>query len=481
MKTKFVVVALVSFVWVATALQAQTTATPVITVPTGSYAMPITTTLTDSTSGASFLWCWVTTGTCIPATAYTTSSIYIDPPSALTICVNATATGYGVSSTVCHTYTNSGTSAAVGNNTFPTSGNVGIGTTSPADILDVDGNLVFGSGESRMSTGSDSFGVNRRVATGAIYTSSEYAYQLQHTGSSASGSDYLAWQVYTPSGVQVTPDALVVNSSGNVGIGTTNPAATLDIGGNLHMAGSVVGFNSTGQGAYISWNQLNNGGIGETDLINNLGLGTGGFAFMTTSPSAGNHLTPIMFLNNSGWLGIETLQPQYPLDVGGIIHTTGGVMYPDGTTQSTAFSTVLCGGDYAESVDVSGDRTNYEPGDVLVIDPSAPGKFLKANDAYSPLVAGIYSTKPGLVGRRQTTDRRSSTSEVPMAMVGIVPTKVSAENGPIKLGDLLVASSTLGRAMKGTDRSLLTGTVIGKALGALDSGTGIIDVLVSLQ
>jgi hypothetical protein len=272
-----------------------------------------------------------------------------------------------------------------------------------------------------------------------------------------------------------------VNSSGNVGIGTTNPAATLDIGGNLHMAGSVVGFNSTGQGAYISWNQLNNGGIGETDLINNLGLGTGGFAFMTTSPSAGNHLTPIMFLNNSGWLGIETLQPQYPLDVGGIIHTTGGVMYPDGTTQSTAFSTVLCGGDYAESVDVSGDRTNYEPGDVLVIDPSAPGKFLKANDAYSPLVAGIYSTKPGLVGRRQTTDRRSSTSEVPMAMVGIVPTKVSAENGPIKLGDLLVASSTLGRAMKGTDRSLLTGTVIGKALGALDSGTGIIDVLVSLQ
>ena len=68
-----------------------------------------------------------------------------------------------------------------------------------------------------------------------------------------------------------------------------------------------------------------------------------------------------------------------------------------------------------------------------------------------------------------------------MAMVGIVPTKVSAENGPIKTGDLLVASTTLGRAMKGTDRSLLTGAVIGKALASLDSCTGVIEVLVTLQ
>jgi hypothetical protein len=68
-----------------------------------------------------------------------------------------------------------------------------------------------------------------------------------------------------------------------------------------------------------------------------------------------------------------------------------------------------------------------------------------------------------------------------MAMVGRVPTKVSAENGPIKVGDLLVTSSTPGYAMKGTDRSLLTGAVVGKAMGPLDSGTGTIEVLVTLQ
>jgi hypothetical protein len=68
-----------------------------------------------------------------------------------------------------------------------------------------------------------------------------------------------------------------------------------------------------------------------------------------------------------------------------------------------------------------------------------------------------------------------------MAMVGIVPTKVSAENGPIKQGDLLVTSSNEGFAMKGTDRGRMLGAVIGKAMGSLDSGTGVIEVLVTLE
>ncbi len=42
--------------------------------------------------------------------------------------------------------------------------------------------------------------------------------------------------------------------------------------------------------------------------------------------------------------------------------------------------------------------------------------------------------------------------EIPLAIVGIVPCKVSAENGPIEVGDLLVTSATPAHAMKGTDR-----------------------------
>jgi hypothetical protein len=122
---------------------------------------------------------------------------------------------------------------------------------------------------------------------------------------------------------------------------------------------------------------------------------------------------------------------------------------------------------------------SYEPGDVLVINESAAGDVAKSSEPYSTLVAGIYSTKPGFVGRRQTGGDRDA--ELPMAMVGIVPTRVSAENGPIKKGDLLVTSSTAGYAMKGTDLGRMLGAVVGKALGNLESGRGAIEVLVTLQ
>ena len=68
-----------------------------------------------------------------------------------------------------------------------------------------------------------------------------------------------------------------------------------------------------------------------------------------------------------------------------------------------------------------------------------------------------------------------------MAMMGIVPTKVSTENGPVEPGDLLVSANSPGYAMKGTDSSRLTGAVIGKALAPLSAGSGTIEVLISLQ
>jgi len=60
------------------------------------------------------------------------------------------------------------------------------------------------------------------------------------------------------------------------------------------------------------------------------------------------------------------------------------------------------------------------------------------------------------------------------------PIKVSAENGPIRPGDLLVTSATPGHAMRAGDKPP-QGTVIGKALGGLDHGTGVFRVLVTLQ
>ena len=75
----------------------------------------------------------------------------------------------------------------------------------------------------------------------------------------------------------------------------------------------------------------------------------------------------------------------------------------------------------------------------------------------------------------QRTDNRPL-----LALVGKVPVKVSAENGPIHIGDLLVASSTPGHAMRAGSNPA-PGTVIGKALDNLESGTGVILLLINLQ
>jgi hypothetical protein len=194
-----------------------------------------------------------------------------------------------------------------------------------------------------------------------------------------------------------------------------------------------------------------------------------------------------MTITEPGNVGIGTTNPgatyaNTKLEVNGYIQTDAGIYFPGNTTpQTQPWTGTICGGDYAESVDVAGDRKSYEPGDVLVIGAESGSDVVKSAEPYSTLVLGVYSTKPGVVGRRQNTDPKASTTEVPMAMVGIVPTKVSAENGPVRRGDLLVTSSTVGYAMKGIDRSKMLGAVIGKALGSLDSGTGVIEVAVTLQ
>lgn len=218
------------------------------------------------------------------------------------------------------------------------------------------------------------------------------------------------------------------------------------------------------------------------------------WAYDAVGCNPGGLCSPRFTVMDSGNVGIGTTAPSAKLEVNGnaqidgsvllgssgIQITSSGIVFPNGGgTQTAAWTGTICGGDYAESVDVGKDRANYGPGDLLIIDPDHPGKFLKSAQPYSTSVAGIYSTKPGVTGRRQRTPK--SPDEVPMAVVGIVPAKVTAENGPIHPGDLLVASSTIGYAMKGTDRSRMLGTVAGKALGSLDSGTGTIEVLVTLQ
>jgi hypothetical protein len=129
--------------------------------------------------------------------------------------------------------------------------------------------------------------------------------------------------------------------------------------------------------------------------------------------------------------------------------------------------------DFAEMLPAA---DGLEPGDVLVID--LDGKLGRSTEPYQASVAGVYSTQPGIVGGQPAEGKVEGT--IPLAVVGVVPVKVSAENGAIRPGDLLAASSTPGHAMK-VGPNAPQGTVIGKALEKWDAGTGVIKMLATLQ
>jgi hypothetical protein len=155
------------------------------------------------------------------------------------------------------------------------------------------------------------------------------------------------------------------------------------------------------------------------------------------------------------------------------------------------------GADFAEIVKVGAGAASVEAGDVMVIDPQARRGFARSARARSTRVAGVYSTQPGHVASNRdwdaverelrpgqdpntpVLDLAREIDEIPLAVMGIVPCKASAENGPIAAGDLLVTAATPGHAMRGTDVGI--GMVLGKALEPLQSGTGLIEIMVTLQ
>jgi hypothetical protein len=77
-------------------------------------------------------------------------------------------------------------------------------------------------------------------------------------------------------------------------------------------------------------------------------------------------------------------------------------------------------------------------------------------------------------------DAKTAGDEPRLALNGRVPVKATTENGAIRPGDLLVASSTAGRAMRAPVNPR-AGTVIGKAMQPLDRGSGEIEMLVMLR
>lgn len=166
----------------------------------------------------------------------------------------------------------------------------------------------------------------------------------------------------------------------------------------------------------------------------------------------------------NGRVGIGTMTPRELLEVNGNILVSGDIR--------------LAGADCAEDFDVDLDDAP-EPGMVMVIGDRE--RLQRCHRPYDRRVAGVLSGaghyRPGFV----LGSDASRTDRLSLALCGRVYCKVDASLAPIDVGDLLTSSPTLGHAMKASDATRSFGAVIGKALSALPSGTGLIPILVALQ
>jgi hypothetical protein len=212
------------------------------------------------------------------------------------------------------------------------------------------------------------------------------------------------------------------------------------------------------------------GGNGVTGISNGSAQVSGVWGNHT---GGGNGLSGSSNSGNGVW---GSSQKGYAGFFQGNIHVTGDHTCDGKLT--VAADIILSGADCAEEFDVT-DATEIEPGTVMVLDQH--GALQSSQYAYDRRVAGVVSGagayRPGLILDRN----ESSETRAPLALVGKVYCKVDAQDVPIEVGDLLTTSHTPGHAMKASDPLQAFGTVIGKALRPLQSGQGLVPILVALQ
>lgn len=182
-----------------------------------------------------------------------------------------------------------------------------------------------------------------------------------------------------------------------------------------------------------------------------------------------------------GWNGVNNGDSYFE-----VRHRSGRALlrtYPSGRTAMPVLQ-ITGGSDLSEQFDVQAyrNRVRPAPGMVVCIDAANPGELVVCGQAYSTVVAGVISgaggVQPGMVMGQEGT---AADGEHPVALTGRVYVQVDASQGAIRPGDLLTTSATPGHAMKAADRDRAQGAILGKAMTALDSGTGLVLVLVSLQ
>ena len=249
----------------------------------------------------------------------------------------------------------------------------------------------------------------------------------------------------------------------------------------------VVGMSSSTIGGFGVYGANTAGGTGVVGESRTW-MGVYGRSESTTGGAGvmGEGVGPGVIGKSQTWMGVH----------GETSSTTGGAgvsgrsMNPDGTVNQDGLAgffdgkvvvsndIVLSNADCAEEFDVAESET-IEPGTVMVIDDT--GVLRHSRQPYDKRVAGTVSGAGGYRPAIVLDKQNGAAARVTLALLGKVFCKVDAQYGAIEVGDLLTTSSTPGHAMKASEPLKAFGAVIGKALGPLPQGQGLVPILIALQ
>jgi hypothetical protein len=226
--------------------------------------------------------------------------------------------------------------------TILSGGNVGIGTASPSQKLDVAGHVA-----STSSGGNPNF----RAVDGSIITKLQSQSVGDTTGAIGTESNHTL-KLITNNTTRVTLD-----TSGNVGVGTTTPNSRLSINGSPTSDNTFTyllnllntdGTLAAGMGAGISFgSNINTGGgnnIGHLSGIIGIkenatsGDYAGALTFWTRQNGAAS--AERVRISSAGNVGIGSTSPAYKLDVAGTIRSNTSLFTTNGTSATWDFTEI---------------------------------------------------------------------------------------------------------------------------------------------
>jgi len=371
-----------------------------------------------------------------------------------------------------------------GSSIYRLSGNVGVGTSGPTHTFEVAGDAEFllGTGVIDVSTpgGWPGFiGYSQNLHRRDVIFD-DTGIRLLASGSSSAPPN---------------TDGIIVTEGGDVGIHTV-PGAALDVLGltrtqslavsdpthstmtaNYSNGGVVQIFKATPNPGVTMFG--NDGGGGRIELTNNANATT--FSVSGQAYASGSQMR---LRRADGTIGVEVTAGTSELkcfDSAGALQTwdTGDDGSGNGRVR-TDIVEITGGSDPSERFDIGGDLA--EPGMVVAIDRRHPGRLVLSDEPYQRTVAGVISGAGGVrTGLVMGQSGSAADGEHAVALTGRVWTWCDADAGPIEPGDLLTTAPTPGHAMRADDHARAQGAVLGKAMSGLETGRGLVLVLVGMQ